>query len=305
VRPGGTGLRLLIALLLAAGPALTASGQPPLTFDSLARLPATPPDHRIAYGSGPLQFGHLRLPRGTGPHPVVVFLHGGCFLSQYTISHVAALEQALAEAGYAVWSIEYRRVGDEGGGWPGTFEDVGRAADFVRELAGRYPLDLRRVVAAGHSAGGNFALWLPTRHRLRPESPLRVQRPLEVAAVLALTPAPDLAAVHARGVCDNVVDKLMGGPPDRVPERYGDVSPVMRMPVGVPQVVIVGGQDRNWGPYGRAYHSLAVAAGDTLVRLVDVPASGHFDVVAPTTGTWGLVMEALRDLFARIDRRAP
>ena len=293
-------IKPVLLALAAACVAVPASGQQPLSFDSVAALTAPPPDHRIAYGPGPLQFGNLRLPKRPGPHPVVLFIHGGCFLSQYSISHVAALEQAFADSGYAVWSIEYRRVGDDGGGWPGTFEDVARAADHLRSVAKQYSLDLRRVVAAGHSAGADFALWLAGRSRLRPESPLRVKNPLTIRAVLALAPAPDLGALQAQGVCDHVVDKLMGGSPASVPERYRDVSPALMIPIGVPQVVIIGGQDRNWGPPGRAYQSAVVAAGDTLVRFVDAPDAGHFDVVAPTSTSWGLVMQALRELFGRI-----
>ena len=111
------------------------SGQDLLTASDVVRLPSPPPAHRMSYGEHPLQFGHLRLPPGPGPHPVLVFLHGGCFLSQYDIGHVGLLEQAVADAGFAVWSLEYRRVGDEGGGWPGTFRDVALGADHVRTLA--------------------------------------------------------------------------------------------------------------------------------------------------------------------------
>jgi acetyl esterase/lipase len=293
--------RRLAAWSLGAASALAATptsslGQRPLAFNELASLPAPPPTHRIAYGPGPLEFGNLRLPAGPGPNPVVVFVHGGCYLSQYTIAHTAALEQALADSGYAVWSVEYRRVGDDGGGWPGTFSDVGRAADQLRLLATQHPLDLQRVVAAGHSAGANFALWLATRHRTPKESPLHVDDPLRVAAVLALSPAGDLAALHAQGVCNNVIEKLMGGSPDRVPERYRDVSPGHLAPIGVPQILMVGGLDRAWGPPGRAYYAMATAARDTLAKLVEAPASGHFDVIAPTTTTWPLVIQSLRTL---------
>jgi len=288
-----------IVSLCVATPAL---GQRPISFDSLAALEAPAPTTRIAYGPGPLQFGNLRLPKGPGPHPVVLFIHGGCFLQQYTIAHAAALEQAFADSGYAVWSIEYRRVGDEGGGWPGTFEDVGRAADHLRELARTYPLDLRRVVAAGHSAGGALALWLASRDRLRADSPLRVDRPLPIGAVLALAPATDFADLHAKGVCGGVIDRLMGGSPDSFPERYRDVSPALLAPIAIPQLVVVGGQDRNWGPGGRAYHASAVAARDSLVRLVDIPDAGHFDVIAPTTPAWRVVMQSLRDSFGRTAR---
>jgi acetyl esterase/lipase len=284
------------------GAARNASAQQPISFDSLAAIAAPSPTQRIAYGAGPLQFGNLRLPKGRGPHPVVLFIHGGCYLSRYTIAHAAALEQAFADSSYAVWSIEYRRVGDDGGGWPGTFQDVAAGADHLRTLASKYPLDLRHVVAAGHSAGANFALWLATRDRLRRDSPLYTDKPIKIGAVLALAPATDLEGLHTQGVCGNVIDKLMGGSPQSVAERYRDVSPTALIPIGVPQVVIIGGQDRGWGPSGRVYQRAVTAANDSLVRFVDAPAAGHFDIVAPTTSTWPLVMNALRDLFRQLSK---
>jgi acetyl esterase/lipase len=196
-----------------------------------------------------------------------------------------------------VWCIEYRRVGDDGGGWPGTFQDVGAGADHLRTLASQYPLDLRRVVAAGHSAGANFALWLAARDRTRKDSPLYVERPIKIGAVLALAPATDLEGLHTQGVCGNVIDKLMGGSPQSVPDRYRDVSPTQLVPIGVRQILIIGGQDRAWGPSGRVYQRTVVAAHDALVGFVDAPVAGHFDIVAPTTSTWPLVIDALRDLF--------
>ncbi len=274
--------------------------QAPLTYEQLRALEAPPPTHRISYGASPLQFANLRLPKGAGPHQVVVFIHGGCYLSQYPIGHVAALEQAFADSGYAVWSIEYRRQGDPGGGWPETFRDVGVAADHLRTLAESHRLDLSRIVAAGHSVGANFALWLSVRDRIRNDSPLYVERPLKIHGVLGLAPAPDLAALHAQGVCGRVMDSVMGGSPEQFPERYRDVSPAMLLPIPVPQILLVGALDRSWGPRGRAYHALAVAAGDSLARLEEAPAAGHFDLVAPPTTTWPFVMDALRALFRRI-----
>ena len=296
------GLRPVLVLIALCG-AFPVLAQSPITYDSLAALQAPAPSARIAYGPGPLQFGNLRLPKGPGPHPVVLFVHGGCFLQQYTIAHAAALEQAFADSGYAVWSIEYRRVGDEGGGWPGTFEDVGRGADHLRVLARTYPLDLRRVVAAGHSAGGALVMWLASRERLRADSPLRGNSPLPVGAVLAIAPATDFGDLQAKRVCGGVVDRLMGGSPESFPERYRDVSPALLAPIRVPQVIVVGGQDRNWGPGGKAYYASAVAARDSLVRMVEIPEAGHFDVVAPTTTAWTIVMQALHDSFGRIAPR--
>ncbi|MBI3504223.1 MAG: hypothetical protein HY059_05235 [Proteobacteria bacterium] len=122
--------------VLAAAFATPLRAQKLMGAGDLAALAAGPPTHRIAYGPSPLQFVNLRLPKTRGPHPVIVFIHGGCWLSQFDIAHAGALEQALADSGFAVWSIEYRRVGDTGGGWPNTFTDIALAADHLRDVAG-------------------------------------------------------------------------------------------------------------------------------------------------------------------------
>jgi acetyl esterase/lipase len=277
----------------------TSARAQPITFGQLAALPAPPPAQRISYGADSLQFGHLRLPKGRGPHPVVVFIHGGCFRSQYSITHVAPLEQALADSGYAVWSLEYRRVGNPGGGWPNTFADIALGADHVRQLARSIPLDTTRVIASGHSAGGVFALWLAARHRIDPSSPLFVRNPLRLKGVLALAPVPDLVVAHEDKLCGSVLDQLAGGSPADVPKNYAAISPSQFAPLGLRQAIVVGALDRQFGKYGSAYATDRIAKGDTMVTLVTADSSGHFDMVAPTTNTWRLVMSSLRQLMQR------
>ncbi len=300
-RTATCGATLALTTLVVAGPT-TLAAQELLSAGDVVALEAPPPTEVIPYGEGPLQFGHLRLPEGPGPHPVVAFIHGGCWLSAYTIGHVGALEQGLADAGYAVWSLEYRRVGDEGGGWPGTFDDVGRGLDHLRELAPRYGLDLNRVVASGHSAGGHFALWAASRHKIQSDHELHVTDPLTIHGVLGLAPAPDLEALHAGGVCGNVIDGLMGGPPDAYPDRYAAASPMQLAPLSVPQFLVIGSLDSSWGPIGRSYYARALEAGDDEVVLVEAQASGHFEMIVPTTSSWAVVLESFKRLFARIDR---
>jgi acetyl esterase/lipase len=268
----------------------------------LSSLTAPPPDHRLSYGSAPLQFGHLRLPKRGGPHAVVVFVHGGCWSSRFDIAHAAALEQAIADSGFAVWSIEYRRVGDEGGGWPSTFLDVGKAADHLREIAARYELDLDRVITVGHSAGGHFAVWLAARKKIPASSELYVANPLAVHGVVGLAPVPDIEGVYAAGACGRVMDGLLGGSPAERAERYAAASPMQLVPLGVPQVHVVGAHDRTWAPFGRAYVARAKAAGETRITLIEAPESGHFEVIAPATTTWPLVIRELKTVFESIPR---
>ena len=298
----GAAWALVLGLTVSAAAGVAGAQGPasaPVRFEAVAAVAAPPPTAVVPYGDAPEQFGRLRLPAGPGPHPVVVFLHGGCWLSQYDIAHAAALEQALADSGVAVWSLEYRRVGNAGGGWPGTWQDVARGADHLRALAGRYPLDLTRVIAAGHSAGGYFALWLAARGKLPAESPLHAADPLPVRGVLALAPAPDLEGLHAAGVCGNVIDRLMGGSPAAVPERYAQASLMQLAPLGVPTEVVMGAEDGAWRPVGEAYLKRAAERGDRRVHTVVVPGAGHFDVIAPFAPAWREVMAGVRALLSR------
>ncbi|MGH8194417.1 MAG: alpha/beta fold hydrolase, partial [Woeseiaceae bacterium] len=200
---------------------MTAAPSAILGVEILASLCAAPPGSRIHYGDDPLQFGELSLPAGShgSGHPVVINVHGGCWLSEYPIDHSRALASALAESGFAVWNIEYRRVGDGGGGWPGTFEDVANATDFLRKLAQAHRLDLTRVVLMGHSAGGQLALWLACRKRIPRRSILAASDPLPVRGVVALAPATELVELHEQQVYDGVIGKLLGGSPQEVPEH--------------------------------------------------------------------------------------
>lgn len=279
------------ALLSAA----TATAQTMTAADAMA-APRDAPDHTLSWGDGPLQLGELRLPPGPGPHPVAVLVHGGCWLAEYDRHHVGPLARALADAGVATWSLEYRRVGDAGGGWPGTFTDVARGADHLRALATRFPLNLERAFAIGHSAGGQLALWLATRSRLEPRSELSVGDPLPLTGVLALAGVPDLARVHGLGVCGDVVDRLMGGSPSRLPERYAAAAPSERLPIGV-EVVLVNGAHDPWAETAdiAAFARAARAAGDR-VEVVPAPDSGHFEMITPGSSTWPLVRDAARRL---------
>lgn len=266
-----------------------------LTFEDIEKLPASPADHRIVYGNDPLQFGDLRLPQGKGPHPVVIVIHGGCWYSEYDLKHIASLSTALTRMGVATWSLEYRRIGNAGGGWPGTFEDVARGADFLRVLARTYPLDLRRVVVIGHSSGGQLALWLASRRHLPKDSPLYLSEPLPLEGVVSLAGITDLRAF--RPSCGDAVTKLLGGSPEEMPLRYQQTSPIELLPLRVRQRLIHGLLDEIVPlKQSRDYEVAARRRGDD-VRLITVEGAGHFDLIAPQSSAWPVLQEAIRSLL--------
>jgi acetyl esterase/lipase len=292
------GRSVLLFLMLAT----TAVAQTLSTQDVL-RIPQTKADRRIAYGSAPLQFGDLRMPdshpsktsQGGAPNkfPVAIVIHGGCWSAEYDLGYMGNASAALTKAGIATWTIEYRRVGDSGGGWPGTFQDVAQAADYVRELAKQYPLDLKRVVAIGHSAGGHMALWLAARHKLPKSSELYASDPIALRGVVSLAGIADLAQAGAENVCGDMAYQLMGGQPDALASRYQQGSPVELLPLGVEQVLIHGESDKLV-PHKLSveYESRARKSGDD-VKLVSVPGAGHFELVVPMSAAWKIVEGAV------------
>ncbi|WNG43429.1 alpha/beta hydrolase [Archangium minus] len=263
----------------------------------MLETPAPPADLRIPYGDGTYQFGDLRLPPGEGPHPVVVVVHGGFWRAKYDLEHVGHLCADLTQRGYATWSLEYRRVGHPGGGWTGTFEDVARGTDHLRALADRYPLDLKRVVVLGHSAGGHLALWLAGRGRLKPGQPLYVEKPFALRGAVSLAGVVDLERAFALRLGDGIVESFLGGTPEQVPERYALASPAALLPLGVKQVLVHGAEDTTVPiSLSAGYHARASALGDP-VQLVSLPGAEHFEVIDPRAKEWPQIVEAVASLL--------
>lgn len=280
-----------------------ASATPLMTPQALTAIPSAPADARVAYGDDSSQFGELRIPAGSGPHPLVVLIHGGCFKAAYaSLSDLRAMADALKADGIASWNVEYRRLGQTGGGWPGTYLDVGRAVDYVRTLAPQYHLDLGRVVIVGHSAGGHLAMWAAARSRLPTASPLYTPNPLPIRGVVDLAGPVDMSA-NIQGyetLCrDTVITSMLGGTPAQVPERYAQASPIKLLPLGVPQIFVLGTrEDFVPLPFAEAYARAARQAGDSI-RLLVIPNVGHFEIASPRSSTWPQVELAIRSLLQR------
>jgi acetyl esterase/lipase len=273
------------------------AGAPIFGVDDILNLSHPEPDARIPYGDDALQFGELRLPKGSGPHPVAIVLHGGCWRARYDIGHTRAFSDALRREGFAVWSLEYRRVGNPGGGWPGTFLDVAAGADHLRTLASSHPLDLARVAAVGHSAGGHLALWLAARGGLHEASEIRGSSdPLPLVGAVSLAGVTDLRRAVDERVCDTMAAELVGGRPEEVASRYREASPIERLPLGVPQRLVTGALDAVVPPaFGEEYTAKARVKGDDASHTL-VAGAGHFEGIAPSTGTFRVVLEALQSL---------
>ena len=217
------------------------------------------------------------------------------------------LGEDLASRGIAAWNIEYRRVGDTGGGWPGTMLDVARATDYLRVLSPQYSLDLTRVVPIGHSAGGHLALWLAARSRIPADSPLagssiatrgnEPPTPLPLAGAISLAGVVDLEMAWKLQLSNSAVVELLGHTLPNAPERYKAASPAALLPLGVPQVLIHGTRDSSVPiEVSRTYFTKAKALGDP-VTYIELEGIDHFDVINPRSTAWATAIEALLRLI--------
>jgi acetyl esterase/lipase len=237
---------------------------------------------RHRYGPHFHHFGDLYVPEGAGPFPVAVVLHGGFWRELRTLELTDDLARDMAGRGWAAWNVEYRRVGEvSGGGHPVTVEDVGAAIDFLGTLDA--PLDLERVVAIGHSAGGHLALLAAAR----PVSAVALAGAVSQAGVT------DLREADRLGLGEGATAEYMGGGADERPDAYAEASPIERVPVGVPQLLVHGDADERV-PVGQstAYAEAARAAGDD-VELVIRRGEDHFVHVDPAAGAWAEVVRWL------------
>ena len=272
-----------------------------MTWDDLLGRPAVAPSQTVQWGPAATDVADLWLPAGAGPHPVVVMVHGGCWqkeVADRTIMNWAA--EDLRARGLAVWNIEYRGVDETGGGYPGTFLDVGHAADALRDQAAAHNLDLSRVAAFGHSAGGHLAMWLAARPRLPQSSPMRMDDPLKLVGVINSGGLADLAEskdVTDRSCLADIYDKLVGPISAARARVLSDTSPAEMLPLGVRQISVNGHEDRIAPPVlGESIARKARAAGDRAEAQV-VMNSGHVELISPGTKAWDVEAAALMVLL--------
>jgi acetyl esterase/lipase len=229
-------------------------------------------------------------------------IHGGCWQASLPgVELMAYIAGDLRRRGIAVWSLEYRRLGAPGGGYPGTFEDVGRGIDQLRAIARQGGLDLRHVVVVGHSAGGQLALWAAARRRFVGRERLFGANPLPVTGVVSLAGIDDLAAYRASGpeACGgpDTIDQLVGAPARRPPAAYADTSPAVMVPIRVRQAIVSGALDPIVPPrFGETYAAKARAAGDP-VQAVTLAGAGHFELIDPTSPAWALITSLVEALL--------
>ena len=261
--------------------------------DDILTQPPPPADARIAYGSDPNQFLDLRLPsakkNSKSLFPLVINIHGGYWRAKYNLDHTGHLCAALTAKGLATANLEYRRVGNEGGAWPGTFADIRAAYQFLLQNAQRHNLDSKRTVVMGHSAGGQLALCLAAHEP-------------SVTSVVSLAGVVDLQRAYQLHLSNDAVVEFLRGKPSEVPDHYREADPMVLPIPQTRQWLIHGSSDDVVPPeFSRDY----VAAKPQRtgkekedVHLVEISGAGHFDLIDPKSQAWKQVLDTVLQLAA-------
>jgi acetyl esterase/lipase len=256
--------------------------------DDILTLPPPRADKRLTYGSDPNQFLELRLPsskeKNKSPYPLVINIHGGFWRAKYNLDHAGHLCAALTARGLATANLEYRRVGNEGGAWPGTFSDIRAAYHLLVQNAQAHNLDSRRIVVMGHSAGGQLALCLAAHES-------------SIHRVISLAGVVDLQRAYQLHLSNDAVVEFLRGTPSEVPDHYREANPMELSISQARQWLIHGSADDTVPPaFSRDY----VAAKQRRrgkeeedAHLLEIPGAGHIDLIDPRSQPWKQIEETV------------
>lgn len=284
-------LRLFAALCIFSLPCFADAA--PMTLKNYLDLQGPEPDQHIAYGTQASQYVELFKPEGEGPFPVAILIHGGCWTVEFGgIRQMHNIAGDLVKRGIAVWNVEYRRVDEAGGGYPGTYQDISAAMQLLQTSAAQYKLDTARIVAIGHSAGGQLVQWAASRRKLPPSSSLYQDKVLIIPTVISLGGLADLRREQnlIKGRCDRDIVQLTGLPSASRPDVFADTSSAEMLPGGFTTVLINGELDTVSPPrVGEDYAKRARDAGDKA-EATTLPGASHYDEVAATSASWKIVV---------------
>jgi len=281
---------LLLALVLGV---VSSAHAAPMKLDDYLALRGPAPTAKLAYGPATSQYAELFVPPGAGPFPVAVLVHGGCWNSKFGgILQFRNMAGALAARGIAVWNVEYRRVDEPGGGYPGMYLDMHAALDLLARHAPAHKLNLDRIVAVGHSAGGQLVQWIAGRTRIPAGSPLHHASPLKIERIVSLGGLADLRheADLIKSSCDRDIAQLAGAPSAARPDVLVDTNAGDLMPNGSRTWLVTGELDTISPP--RVAHDYAARAsklGD-VAEVVILPEASHYDEVATSSPAWPMVL---------------
>lgn len=247
------------------------------TYGTDANLAASEPDAILRYATHPRGFAELRLPEGTGPFPLAVIYHGGCWKTGIASqAYMAPLATRWQSQGIATLNVDYREVGD-GGGWPGSFADWAASAKLIEEVAAKHPIDRGRVTLVGHSAGGLPAVWLASASGK--DGPVGKRKAVTARAAIVLDGPGDVGPEQPAfdALCQfSAVQPFIGAAPSAAPQLYAAISPAAHAPQ-LAEILFVQAKL----PAPSATTLAALGADGAKVRVRENVGQSHFAIITP------------------------
>lgn len=273
----------------------------PLLPSSFRTQVLSPQCLRVYYGNDSLQYGDIRIPQGSTSAPLIVVVHGGAWLKEYTLDYMNPFCKALTKAGFITWNLEYRRIGDEGGGYPGTFTDIASAMDCIptlttlEHLKGR--IDFNAIILLGHSAGGHLAVWAGSRSHIPQNHILGAANPLPIRGVVSLAGVLDLQEAFESGLAEGAVRQLLA--PYAPDALYPVVSPFAMVPADVPVMIIHGIDDMEVPLSASKAYAQKVRALNGAITCTTVHNTDHFSLTDPYGPAWKEILHAVTTLTGK------
>ncbi len=241
----------------------------------VTEIPPIPGQHRVAYGGDPNQFFDVWT--AANPKATVAFIHGGFWRAKYDLTHASHFCHALAARGYNVANIEYRRVGNPGGGWDGTMRDIEAAVAAAHREFGQ-----GKLIICGHSAGGHLALLLASRND-------------RLAGTVALAPVAVLRTAYELHLSNDAVVEFMSGTPAEKPTEYESACPSKHQMLS--RVTIVHGIDDDVAPL-RLSHEFAETRYTDGIKLLELPNTGHMELIDPQDSAFETICAEIANLLS-------
>jgi len=281
-----------ILLIMVLSVSIYAQNIPLKGMKDVQSVPIKSQSLEIKYGNLDKQKAFFRWVQESEKQPIVVIIHGGCWVSAVAdYQFMEPFAATLSEAGYSTYNLEYRSLGDSGGGYPGTFEDIINGINYLTELAKNYPIDLNKVIITGHSAGGHLALWSAFIGQLK----------FKPKGIISLAGIVDLISYLEREAkkCGSNVDELMGGLPEELKDRYILFSPEFQADFSQ-NISLVHGKLDPIVPYShiQSFENKGKLMGKNF-RSIGIDEAGHFELVIPQGKSWEIFLEEVQLILSK------
>lgn len=242
----------------------------------------------------------IYVPSGKGPHPLVLYIHGGGWRGGHT-RHSGAFADfpkvlaSLAAEGFTVASLEYRLSSEAQ--FPAQLQDSNAAIRFLRAHAQHFAIDPSRVGVWGGSAGGHLTALTALTCRDTALDPAAASDGCVQAAVTWYG-VFDFAGMNATPDGNSAGAKLLGCTGPCTADQHRIVSPVAYIDAKDPPFLLIHGEEDKVVPAEQSrIGEAALKATGVSVQSIFIPAVDHSFIGKTPAETRDASLKAINATF--------